>query len=237
MIAIIGMSMWLWAPHQICLPLLKPAAVQVDVIDRERSLLMSMMQEQLDSSRSSSQNVVPPRVAISQHRSQRLQQHANKNGSSKLMSRPLVSTHPAMVYPEHVEFSGQSLQPSTNHDTRQHASVDGVQHFHTSVAADTSPDISSRVREIADSLESTVPQCSSAQTALTQMSSDSHVTPHRLHNQLSQDATAHLHGTGHSVQPSFWQDKQKLVPNLSACIEEVKLLRASLSNSSVLAQD
>ena len=222
------------------LPSLKPAAAQVDVIDRERSLLMTMMQEQLDTSRSSTSNVAPPPLANShaQHRAQRLQHHANKSGSLKILGKPLVSTqHCASSHIQHAGVGGQTMQPSSNHDVRQHAASENVQHCHTSIAADTSPDISSRVREIADSLESTVPQCSSAETAMAHLSSDSQFIPHRILNHSSQDAITSPDGTNDSEQPSFWEDKQKLVPNLSGCIEEVKLLRASLSNTSVLAQD
>lgn len=198
-----------------------------------------MMQEQLDTSRSSISNVAPPPLANShaQRRAQRLQHHANKSGSLQILGKPLVSSQRcASSRIQYAGVSGQTMQPSSN-DVRQHAASENVQHCHTSIAADTSPDISSRVREIADSLECTVPQCSSAETAMAHLSSDSQFVPHRILSHASQDAIPSPDGSNHNEQPSFWEDKQKLVPNLSACIEEVKLLRASLSNTSVLAQD
>lgn len=214
--------------------------MQVDLIDRERSLLMSMMQQQVDDSRGSILcPAATPSLSTDQHRTQRVQRLVKKDAAVSDTRQSLRAANgPAANQCQNAASSGHFLQPMQESGLHQHAG--SIRHHSSGMDSDVGSDISSKVRQIADGLENVQasPQCSSVDCSV---GTTSQVIPQvpQGRGQINpvQDADIALHSSGHSMQEGFWQDKEKLVPNLSACIQEVKLLRACLSNTSVLAQD
>ena len=200
-----------------------------------------MMQQQVDDSRGSIFcPAATPSVSNNQHRTQRVQHPANEGAAVTDTRQSLTAANgPAgNQCRQNAAFNGQFLQPMQEHGMHQHA---GSKHYHSSgMDIDVGSDISSKVRQIADGLENVQasPQCSSVDCFVgTTSPVIPQVSQSRGQTKPVQDADIALHSNGYSMQEGFWQDKEKLVPNLSACIQEVKLLRACLSNTSVLAQD
>lgn len=218
--------------------------LQVDVMDKERSLLMTMVHEQIECSRDSigravGQYSVPQPSTHAHCRTEQLQHHARKTTAAqqaRRLSSRFNSSLTKETQPNGTCKEAQELELDVDRTLQPNRQSTNEQYMYTMAGA--SPDVSSRVRQIADSLGAAVPPHSSADGAMGHASQHlAYVSTRHTQDKFSQDAHVAEGGNSFDMQDSRWQDKTKLVPNLSACIQEVKLLRESLSNTSVLSQD
>lgn len=208
---------------------------------------MTMMQEQLSASRDTNFNNtvdqyhIPQATNHVQHSNQRQQHHMSKQAAVRDAKQVSISVPDTTAGPQEIAGSTDRFEPPFNHDRNQQVDQLNAHDQQSFTAAGASPDISSRVRQIADSLDTALPPDRLADLAVTHASPNSqdkfNLSSRVLQARLSQEAGATVGSNSYSMHQGFWEDKKKLVPNLSACIEEVKLLRASLSNTSALSQE
>lgn len=216
------------------------------MLNKERSLLMSIMHEQLEASRSGASNAAAPLTASQGHqRVQQVQrQSQTRDVAKELHRKAAMLSHEELELPHAVTDSHVSVPVSDSSAVQQGA---GAQHAESSgqlitVSKASDTPIGANTLAASNRQHSKAAQHSHATARVAQEAADCQSRAleepsNTWHSNPFGAQKAVQNGITYNEQESFRQDKEKLVPNLSACIQEVKLLRASLSNTASLAQE